>query len=155
MPPQAYYVGYLCLGVGASRLALVVVAAAAHLDHAWAASQGSSQSRLLSRGGTRRIVMCRNAAAVTVVAVALAASAAQAKRNWQRMDFSDNFTFRDYGEKKRGCVGTLRVVCTHALTHVYAFSDSCTGPRVTLCATHTSVFVYACLLLLLLLLFIF
>jgi len=99
--------------------------------------------------------MCRNAAAVTVVAVAAAASAAQAKRNWQRMDFSDNFTFRDYGEKKRGCVGTLRVVCTHALTHVYAFSDSCTGPRVTLCATHTSVFVYACLLLLLLLLFIF
>jgi hypothetical protein len=99
--PQAYYVGYLCLGVGAARLALVVVAAAAHLDNAWAATQGSIHSSLLSRGGTRRIAMCRNAAAVTVVAVAAAAAAAQAKRNWQRMDFSDNFTFRDYGEIRR------------------------------------------------------
>jgi len=112
--------------VGAARVALYVVAAAERLDHiALSSSSGSGRhgsvknsndfssdkdSHRKTNGGTSipavgdggvtsRLKLCQHSAAAAVVAIAITVGMGQVHRNWQRMNFSDDFTFRDYGKQ--------------------------------------------------------
>jgi len=63
-------------------------------------TNGVTSTKASREGGvTSRLKLYQHSAAMAVVAIAITAGMAQVHRNWQRMDFSDDFTFRDYGEQ--------------------------------------------------------